>query len=154
VTRHQLGERTLHRGDVQPPAQSFRNRQVVGPALGFQAVEKPEALLGERGGQHADLFVEPRVFEPSPLMRTGVIGDRTGTVVSAETSSIAPAKLATVGDSNTMRRGSSRPRASRRRETSCVASSEWPPTGNAMMRRRRSESLQIWRPRALDRIGS
>ena len=99
------------------PASAHRDRDVVERAARLELVEEPEPLLGERERQRPPVArrrrERRRPRRPPPR-------------AAAPPRPLA-ASPATVGASKSARSGSSTPNASRTRDTTCVASSEWPP---------------------------
>ena len=92
-----------------------QRRNVVGGAARLQLVEEPEPLLGEGERQVARLGAPARSGDGQPVPSAGGV-------------SIAPASPRDRRRLEQPRSGSSTPKASRIRETTCVASSEWPPS--------------------------
>ncbi|CAM5486505.1 hypothetical protein SGRIM128S_07473 [Streptomyces griseomycini] len=101
VPGHDVGERGAQRVPVQAAGQAERHGQVVGGAGALEAVQEPEAFLGE-GQRH-----------PGGPGRTGVTGVRAVAAVSS-----SAASSATVVVSKTCLMESSAPRTVRTRETS------------------------------------
>ncbi len=70
VAAHHLAQRPLQGADVQGTAQPQRGRDVVGRAPGFQPVQEPEALLGEREGEDrgARVLLLPELLYQEPAL--------------------------------------------------------------------------------------
>ena len=52
VTPHNFGKCVFQRRPIQRTAQAQRDRHVVVRTVGYQLIQEPEALLGERQLQH------------------------------------------------------------------------------------------------------
>ncbi len=131
--------------DVERALEAQRGRHVVGGAARLELVEEPEPLLGE-GERQRPGRAAPGTSGGAGALRAGPPGrlDR------------ARRARPRVGASNSARSGSSTPKASRTRETTRVASSEWPPSSKKLVvdarpARRRSSSAQIAGQHLLDR---
>ncbi len=116
--RHR-GEAVGEGAGIEGAGEAQRRRDVVRRAPRLEAVEDPQALLGER--------------ERQPAAAGGLAGDGRdrrhdgGRVARPRTAATSAASSATVGRSKSRRSGSSTPSASRMRAASWVARSEWPP---------------------------
>src|SRR5262249_17544031 len=117
----------LQRLNLQLPTQPHCQRDVVERIARLQLVQKPQPLLRVRQRQPPR---PPHPADPPPLPRSlppPVLPPPPRRAVSPP-----PAKPRTLGCSNKLRNCSSIPNASRTREITCVASSEWPPNSKKL----------------------
>ncbi len=127
VPADNLLERVTQRVDAQRPAQADGRRNVIERVAALfralEPVEEPEALLAEREGQRLAGSGRGREFWRSRLPAVGSRPRRR-----------RPPGWRAQAPRTARRSGSSTPKASRMRETSCVASKECPPKSKKLSR--------------------
>ena len=124
VPAHDLAE-GRRRAPRRParPASAQRHRHVVGRAARLEAGRGTRAAAARTRAAAA----------PSPRHRARAAARPAPRSRAARRSIHRPASSATVGASNSARSGSSTPNGARTRDTTCVASSEWPPSSKKLV---------------------